>query len=552
MHSIEGFSSIPEGYVKGSTKYVIITGSVISGVGKGIITASLARLLEDSGLKVLPFKFDGYLNVNAGTLNPFRHGEVFVLDDGTECDMDLGTYERFLNINLSKNSYMTNGELMDMILTKEKTGGYLGRDVQYYPHVAGEIKYSMRQRAMGHDVMLIEVGGTVGDDESAVFIGAMRELIVEEGHDNVTVINIPYILEPPHLGEHKSKPAQLGIKELMRQGLYPNIIITRSHKPITKNIKAKLSNVANLSLKNIYCLPDLESIYQVPLMLRDQGIMRHLPGGLEERILNGWEQFVEQAIKPLNEVYVLIAGKYTEVGDSYASIKEALVHAGAFYDTRVNIQMVETSVEIDDELLDLTYEEVKSLIKGCDGLIVPGGFGSRGVEGKINAIRAARELGKPFLGLCYGMQLAVIEYARNVCGLIGAHTTEINPNTIHPVVFLLPEQEGVQEMSGTMRLGAHKTRLTPGTDAHLLYGQDVISERFRHRYEVNPEYVEELESQGLIFSGESISGLVKQVIELPSHSFFMGSQFHPELTSKPLKPNPLFKGFVKATLKGQE
>ncbi|MBD3312427.1 CTP synthase (glutamine hydrolyzing) [archaeon] len=540
MHSIEGFNPKPSDYESGRTKYIIITGSVISGVGKGVVASGLARLLEDAGMKVLPFKFDGYLNVNAGTLNPYRHGEVFVLDDGTECDMDLGTYERFLNTNLTKKSYLTQGELMDYILDKEKRGDYLGRDIQLYPHVSGEIKYTIRERAMGYDVMLIEVGGTVGDDENATFIGAMREFIVEEGKENVTVINIPYILEPPSLNEQKSKPAQLGIKELMRQGLYPDLVLARAHKPVTDSIKNKLSLVANLSVERVYSVPDLETVYEVPLILKDQGVLKHLPvsnNGLEDRVLSGWEEFVKSVKEPSDKVRVMIAGKYTTVSDSYASIIEALVHAGASNDARVEHELVETT--------SLSLDEIIDKMISFDGLIVPGGFGSRGSEGKINAVRVARETKKPFLGLCYGMQLAVIEYARSVCGL-EANTTEIDPETPHPVIFLLPEQHQVTYKSGTMRLGAYKTRLETETLAASLYNKVVVNERFRHRYEVNPEYVSVLENEGLVFSGESIDGLVKQVIELPNHPFFIGTQFHPELTSKPLKPNPLFNGFIKA------
>ncbi|MFA5333350.1 MAG: CTP synthase (glutamine hydrolyzing) [Candidatus Nanoarchaeia archaeon] len=538
MLSIEDFNSIPKNYVKGAAKFIIVTGSVISGVGKGVVAASIARLLEDSGLKVLPFKFDGYLNINAGTLSPFRHGEVFVLDDGLECDMDLGTYERFLNTNLSSRSYLTNGTLMKMILNKEEKGEYLGRDVQYYPHVSGEIKKIIRERVMGYDTMIIEVGGTVGDDENAVFIGAVRELIAEEGKSNVTVINITYILEPPSLGEQKSKPAQLGIKELMRQGLYPDIIIARSENPISEGIRKKLSNTSNLSIDRVYCIPDLKTIYEVPLLLKEHGIMKHLGANESSAVLAGWKKFVNKVLNPKGEVKIMIAGKYTSVSDSYASIIEALKHAGAANDVRVNYELVETT--------DLSFDSAKSLANRFDGLIVPGGFGTRGVEGKINAIRAFRESNKPFLGLCYGMQLAVIEFGRNVCGLNDANTTEINGSTLNPIIFLLPEQHKVTYKSGSMRLGAYKTRLKKGTQAFSLYGKELINERFRHRYEVNPAYVKKLEAKGMIFSGESSDGLVKQIIELSDHNFFMASQFHPELTSKPLKPNPLFKGFIKA------
>ncbi len=541
MQSIEGYDSVPKGYRKGR-KYIIITGSVISGVGKGIIAASIGRLLESSGLKVMPFKFDGYLNINAGTLSPFRHGEVFVLDDGMECDMDLGTYERFMNTNLSRNNYMTAGQLFQRILEKERRGDYLGRDVQFIPHVTGEIKKEMRMRSKGYDVMIIEVGGTVGDIENSYFLEAMRELAIEEGQRNVLVANVTYVLEPDSLKEQKSKAAQHGIRELMRVGLKPDVLFVRSSKPVSESIRHKLSVATSIPLSNVIPVPNASTIYEVPLMLYSEGLVNVINKKLRLKAspeLKKWKLFVNKLLSPKKETRIMIAGKYTKVMDSYASIIEALKHAGAANNARVNYELVETTGK--------SFKDAKKILKKFDGLIVPGGFGSRGTEGKINFIRACRELKKPFLGICYGMQLAVIEYARNVCKLKDANTTEVDPKTPFPVITLLPGQEGV-EKSGTMRLGGHETRLKKGTVACKLYGKEVIRERFRHRYEVNPKYVKLLESKGMVFSGESIDGSVKQVVELRDQ-FFIGSQFHPELTSKPLKPSPLFRGLVEACLK---
>ncbi len=542
MHEDEGFNSFPDGYVKGRTKYIVVTGSVISGVGKGVISASIANLLESSGLKVMPFKFDGYLNLNAGTLNPFRHGEVFVLDDGMECDMDLGTYERFLNINLSRRNYMTAGQLFQKILDKEKRGEYLGRDVQFIPHVTGEIKRELRERSKGYDIMIIEVGGTVGDIENSYFLEAIRELYIEEGRENVLITNVTYVLEPKSLGEQKSKAAQQGLKELMRFGLRPDIVFARSEHPISEKIKSKIAVSISLSRERVISVPDLETIYEVPLVLYRQGTIELINRLLKieaKPTIDRWNSFVNRLLNPEREVRIMIAGKYTKVNDSYASIIEALKHAGANNNAKVRYQLMETTGK--------TIEEAREIVKQFDGIIVPGGFGSRGTEGKINFIRASRELKKPFLGICYGMQLAVIEYARNVCNLRGANTTEVDKTTPHPVITILPGQEGI-ELSGTMRLGAHETVVREGTYAYRIYKRDRIRERFRHRYEVNPDYIELLSKKGMIFSGESSDGKVKQIAEL-REQFFIGTQFHPELTSKPLKPSPLFDALVKACIK---
>ncbi len=544
MHEDEGFNSIPKDYVIGKTKYIVVTGSVISGVGKGVISASIANLLESSGLKVMPFKFDGYLNINAGTLNPFRHGEVFVLDDGMECDMDLGTYERFLNINLSKKNYMTAGQLFQKILSKEKKGEYLGRDVQFIPHVTGEIKKELRERSKGYDIMIIEVGGTVGDIENSYFLEAIRELYIEEGRENVLITNVTYILEPKSLGEQKSKAAQHGLKELMKFGLRPDIVFARSEHPISDKIKSKIAVSISLSKEKVISVPDLETIYKVPIVLYEQKVIDIINKVLNINAkpdISMWKKFVDKLLHPTKEIKIMIAGKYTKVNDSYASIIEALKHAGAWNNTKVIYELVETT--------NKRLDEAREIIKQFDGIIVPGGFGSRGIEGKINFIRASRELKKPFLGICYGMQLAVIEFARNVCNLSMANTTEVDKTTPHPVITILPNQEGV-DLSGTMRLGAYETIIDDNTLAYKIYNKRVIKKRFRHRYEVNPNYIELLSNKGMIFSGESSDGKVKQIAEF-ADQFFIGTQFHPELTSKPLNPSPIFDALIKSCIKNK-
>jgi len=552
----ESFISFPDGYVIGKTKYVIVTGSVMSGVGKGTFSGCLGTLLACHGFKVSPIKFDGYLNCDAGTLNPYRHGEVFVLDDGTECDLDLGSYERYLNKNLCKDNYLTAGKIFKIIIDKERRGGYLGRDVQFIPHVTGEIKNFLRNLAIKSDadIVLVEVGGTVGDLENSYFIEAMRELRYEEGRENVCFINVTYIIEPKSLGEFKSKPAQLGIRKLMELGVQPDIIVCRSERPINQKVKEKVSVFSDVCIDRIYNLWDFGNVYEIPLVLRENKVdeaifdilkIRPKENGNTELNFTKLEDFVDRIDKAEKEATIGIIGKYTYVHDSYLSIIKALEHAGPYLGARVKIKWIE-STDLDDKKIS-----VEDALKDVGGIIVPGGFGKRGTEGKIAAIRYARENKIPFLGLCLGMQLAVVEFARNVCNLKGANSTEFDANTPYPVIDFIPEQVDIVKQSnygGTMRLGAYPAVLKDGTKVREMYNDSEISERHRHRYEVNPEYIKVLEKNGLIFSGKSPNGVLMEFMELEDHPFFVGTQSHPCLKSKPMKPAPLFVGLVKASL----
>lgn len=540
----EFFTSLPKDYEVGKTKYIIITGSVMSSVGKGTFTSSLANLLKFYNLKVSPIKFDGYLNVDAGTLNPYRHGEVFVLDDGTECDLDLGSYERLLNEDLSKNNYLTTGKIFKSIIDKERAGKFLGRDVQFIPHVTGEIKGILRSLAIKSksDIVLVEVGGTVGDLENSYFLEAMRELRYEEGRDNVCFVNVTYILEPKNLGEHKSKAAQLGIRKLMEIGVQPDIIICRSQNPINEKIKEKISIFSNVPVQRVINLYDITTIYDVPIFLKsvkmDKIIFDVL--NLEEREFNDeWKYFVEKIKKAEKEITVGIIGKYTEVHDSYLSILNALEHCAPYLNARVNLKWVDTT----------NLESIKEEFKDVDGIIVPGGFGKRGTEGKIDCIKYARENKIPFLGLCFGFQMALIEYARNVCGLKNANSTEIVPDVKEPVIDLLPEQKKIEGLGGNMRLGGRDIEIKKDTKTYEIYKSEKIRGRFRHRFECNPKYIEVFENNGLIFSGKAPNQPIMQILELKDHPFFMATQFHPEFTSKPLKPSPLYIAFIEACLK---
>ena len=534
------------------TKYVVVVGSVISGVGKGTFTASLANLLKLAhGLKVAPLKFDGYLNYDAGTLNPYRHGEVFVLDDGTECDLDLGSYERMINQNLTHHNYLTAGKLFKTIIDKERRGEYLGRDVQFIPHVTNEIKSYVKKlgEISDADVVLVEVGGTIGDLENSYFIEAMRELAYEEGKENICFINVVYILEPKSLGEQKTKAAQLGTRRLMGLGIQPDMIVCRSEHPISKKIKEKVSVYSNVPVDRIISLPDHDVIYEIPLILAekkvDEKVCDILGLKFKEKPSNDfkrWEELARKMRGVRKEVNIAITGKYTDVHDAYISILSTLEHTAPYLNAKVSIKWIETS-KIEK------YTDVEEMLKDVNGVIVPGGFGSRGAEGKIMCIRYARENNIPFLGLCFGFQLACIEYARNVCGLKNANSTEIDPNTKTPIVIILPEKRNLKEMGGTLRLGGQDVEIKPGTKAHKIYGKTLIRERFRHRYELNPEYIEVLEKHGLVFSGKAPKREIMQILELPNHPFFMATQFHPEFTSKPLNPSPIFKAFLEAALK---
>lgn len=550
----EFYTPIPKDYGAGKTKYIVVTGSVMSGVGKGIFTSSLANVLSWYGLKVSPIKFDGYLNFDAGTLNPFRHGEVFVLDDGTECDLDLGSYERYLDKNLSKNNYMTAGKLFKTIIDKERAGLFLGRDVQFIPHVTGEIKKFARALAVesDSDIVMIEVGGTAGDIENSYFIEAMRELAYEEGKENVCFVNVTYIMQPSTLGEQKSKAAQLGIRTIMSMGLQPDLVVCRADNPVTKNIKEKISVVANIPVENVISSVNVDTIYDIPLYLHNNQVEKSVFNILGMDIktdpsekMESWKRLAEGMKKQEKEITIGITGKYTNVHDSYLSILKALEHCSSALKTKINIKWIETT-EIEEG--KLTEEEA---LKDVDGVIVPGGFGKRGAEGKIACIRYVRENKIPYLGICFGFQMAVVEFARNVCGLEDANSTELEPECKNPVISILPDQKKIEGLGGNMRLGGHDVQVKEGTLAYELYGKNSVRERFRHRYEVDPEYIKNLEEKGMVFSGKSPKYPIMQILELKDHPYFIGAQFHPCFTSRPLRPQPMFLGLVEACIKKQ-
>ncbi len=546
----EFFDSIPAGYVKGKTKFVVVSGTVMSGLGKGIFAASLAKLLQLKGLNVTLMKFDGYLNVDAGTLNPFRHGEVFVLDDGTESDMDLGTYERFLGKNITKSNYLTGGKLFKSILDRERKGRYLGRDVQFIPHVTGEIKRFVRSLAMesNADVVFVEVGGTVGELENSYFIEAMRELRYEEGAENFCNVALTYVLEPGFLGEQKSKAAQLNLRTLMALGIQPDIIACRCDHEVVTKVREKIGLSANVPVERVVSLHDVDSIYLIPGILEKSRLDEQTIDllGLRSRVKNDydardqWERYVVNIMGKKDEIVIGITGKYTSLRDSYASIIKALEHAGTHLGVKTRLKWIDTTIVGDGN--------VAAALEGVDGIIVPGAFGSRGAEGKISCIKYARENKLPYFGLCYGFQMAVIEYARSVCGLAGANSTEIEKGCGHPVIDILPEQKNIDSLGGNMRLGGHDVEITPGSRAEQLYGSLLVRERFRHRWECNPSYLAQLREKGLVFSGKAPGRDIMQILELPEHPFFVGVQFHPEYISRPLEPHPLYVGFLRAVL----
>ncbi len=565
----EFYSPIPEGYQRGFHKYVIVLGTVMSGLGKGIFASSLAKMLKEKGLTIAPIKMEGYLNIDSGTLNPYRHGEVFVLDDGTECDMDLGTYERLLDQNLSRRNFVTSGQLYSEILERERRGAYLGRDVQMIPHVTGEVKRKLRELAVRGDgerradVVFVEVGGTVGDYENGFYIEALRELAFEEGPGSCCFVALTYIIEPKALGEQKSKAAQLGIKRLMEAGIQPHIIACRAGNPTSDTVAQKIAMFSNVPMRRVFSMHDRESIYTIPEEMRRDGLDREILSLLslhdrvdtsqEDRARDRWMGFAKRLVAPKQRsVRIGIAGKYANLRDAYASIDKAIEHCAANLGTRIDLDWIDTT--------EITAANVDQFLGDLDGVIVPGGFGLRGVEGKIACVRFCREKGLPYLGICLGFQVAVIEFARNVLGLADASSTEFNPRTANPVISELPEQKKIEGLGGTMRLGAQDVAITPGTLASFLYGgKSSVRERFRHRYEVDPDYVKRLEDAGLVFSGRHPSRPIMQVMELrrpgpdvpagtPTHPYFIGGQFHPELTSRPLRPQPMFMGLIAAAV----
>lgn len=529
-----------------STKYIFVTGGVVSSLGKGITAASLGRLLKNRGLKVSIQKFDPYLNVDPGTMSPYQHGEVFVTDDGAETDLDLGHYERFIDENLSKNSNVTTGKVYWSVISKERKGDYLGGTVQVIPHITNEIKDRVyrvaREREV--DVVITEIGGTVGDIESLPFLEAIRQIKYEVGIENVCFIHVTLVPYLGKAGELKTKPTQHSVKELRSIGIQPDIIVCRSEKPISNDLKGKIGLFCNVDGKSVIQNLDAENLYEVPLLLHEEGLdvlaceKLHLPC---EKINNTeWIAMVDKLKNLSKTVNIALVGKYVELHDAYISVVEALNHGGLYNDANVNIKWVSS--------MDITRENVKEMLSGTDGILVPGGFGDRGIEGKIEAIRYARENKVPFLGICLGMQCAVIEFARNVLDYKDAHSSEINPESTHPVIDLMPEQKDIDEKGGTMRLGLYPCKLTKGSNAFSAYDDELIYERHRHRYEFNNEYREKLVAAGLVLSGTSPDTRLVEIVEIEDHPWFVGVQFHPELKSRPNRPHPLFRDFIKASL----
>lgn len=525
------------------TKFIVITGSIMSGLGKGIVASSIAKLLQARGLKVMPVKCDGYLNVDCGTMNPFRHGEVFVLDDGTEVDMDFGTYERFLNKSLPGDCSITGGKVFQKIINKERKGEFLGRDVQIVPHLTDEIKRWVRKVGKDNDadIVLIEIGGTIGDLENGYFVEAMRQLALDQ--ESVAFVQLTYVpsLSP---GEQKTKPTQHATRLLQSLGIQPHIIITREHEKLSEESKKKIALYCNVPEDAVFDDPHLHTVYELPLVLEKQGLYGVLARKLglpekREADLKEWQKNVGRIIQPKgNPLKIAIVGKYTAVKDAYVSVKEALVHGAAAVNCGLDIGWIEGTA------LEKLYDPAEKLA-GYDAIVVPGGFGTRGVEGKIKAIKYARENKVPYLGLCLGLQLMVIEYARNVCGLKDANSTEFDKKTPHPVVDLLPEQQQISKMGGTMRLGAYDATLKKGSVSHKAYKKDKISERHRHRYEVNPEYVKKLEDKGLVIAGVHPKHNVVEIVEW-KNSFGVATQPHIELKSRLEEPAPIFVELMKA------
>jgi len=545
----EQIDFFPPNYRIGRTKYIFVTGGVMSGVGKGVFSASLGHLLKHYNFTVSQIKMDGYLNIDAGTINPYRHGEVFVLTDGTECDMDLGTYERFLDDDLNQYNYITAGKIYRIVLDKERRGEYLGRDVQVIPHVTGEIKYLIRTKAHEgpYDVVVVEVGGTVGDLENMHFIEAAREMLHEEGHDNVMFSHVTQVPYNESTGEQKSKPTQHSVRTLQQLGVQPDMVVCRSERALGDKVRQKISLFGNIPEQHVISSPDTDSIYKLPTLLDKQRVAQSVAESLKMYLPQSFNTArpFDSYIKHLSRrnkktIHIAITGKYTALHDSYVSIMNALEHSELREKVTVKLDWIDTSEYSDARPID------DKTLEGISGIIVPGGFGERGAEGKIRFVRHARENGIPFLGLCYGFQLAVVEFARNICGLKSANHTEVESDTDTPVIYLLPDQRQLSGMGGTMRLGGQDVKIIRGTQAYQCYKKELSVERFRHRYEFNNEFKEVIEKHGLVFSGMTPDEDIMQILELPTHPFFMASQFHPELTSRPYHANPLFQEFVKA------
>ena len=530
------------------TKYIFITGGVVSSLGKGIIAASLGRLLRARGFTVINQKFDPYINVDPGTMSPFQHGEVFVTDDGAETDLDLGHYERFTDTSLGKLNNVTSGSVYQHVIKKERRGDYLGATVQVIPHITNEIKSRINgaTKQFKPDFQLIEVGGTVGDIESLPFVEAIRQFKTEAGIGNAISIHCTLLPYLPTSGELKTKPSQHSVNVLRSYGIQPEVLVCRTTKPIPKTEKEKLALFCSVPKEAVIECRDMKSIYEVPLALEAQNMAKVVLDMLrvedKKADLSGWEKLVERIKNPQKTIKVAIAGKYTKLSDAYISVVESLKHAGYANDASIDIKWINSEECVDEK-------KCKELMKDIQAVVVPGGFGIRGIEGKLNVIKYARENNVPFLGLCLGMQCAVIEYARNVVGLKGANSAEFDENAQYPVIDLMLEQKNVQAYGGTMRLGAYDCILKKGSKDAKAYGKEKISERHRHRYEVNNEYIKQIEDAGLVFSGMSPDGMLAEVVEIPQNDWFVASQFHPEFKSRPEHPHPLFKGLIDAAVK---
>jgi CTP synthase len=525
-------------------KFIFVTGGVVSSVGKGITTAALGRILKSRNISVSIQKLDPYLNVDPGTMSPYQHGEVFVTSDGAETDLDLGHYERFIDEELTKASSVTTGQIYQSVIAKERKGEFLGGTIQAIPHVTNEIK--ARVRAIGREseaqVVIVEVGGTVGDIEGQPFLEAIRQIRREERNEDTLSIHVTFL---PHVGstnELKTKPTQHSVRELRSAGIQPDVILCRADHEVTAEIRRKIALFCDVQERGVISLPTMDSIYQVPIVLQDENlgdyVIELLNLDAAPRDLASWREMVDRLEHPTGEVNIAVVGKYVELHDAYLSIKEALIHAGIAHQVKVNIDWIHSE--------RLEQEPVAAVLHGADGILLCPGFGPRGIEGKLEAARYARENRIPYLGVCLGLQIMIIEYARNVLGLIGANSTEINQQSPHPVISLLSEQRGIEDKGGTMRLGGYRCKLIPGTKAAAAYGVDEVVERHRHRYEVNNAYVERLSAAGLIPSGTSPDGELVEIAEIVDHPFMLGSQFHPEFRSRPDRPQPLFRDFVGA------
>ncbi|MGI8552920.1 MAG: CTP synthase [Dehalococcoidia bacterium] len=524
-------------------KYIFVTGGVVSSVGKGITTASLGRILKSRGLSVSLQKLDPYLNVDPGTMSPYQHGEVFVTADGAETDLDLGHYERFIDQDLTKASSVTTGQIYQEVIQRERRGDYLGGTIQAIPHVTNEIKRRIRNvvRLTGAEVVIIEVGGTVGDIESQPFLEAIRQMRNEEGRSDTLSIHVAFLPYISSSGELKTKPTQHSVRELRSMGIQPDIIVCRSDHPVSEEIKAKLSLFCDVERRAVVPMETVDTIYRVPLILEDSGLGDYVVERLQlpasSRDLDEWRRLVSRLVQPAGQVTIAVVGKYVELHDAYLSVKESLIHAGIHHNTAVEIRWVQS------EQLN-SAEAVESSLEGVQGIVVPGGFGERGIEGKILAARYARERGVPYLGLCLGMQVMVVEFARHVFGTDEVNSTEFNPSVSVPVISMLTEQQGIKDKGGTMRLGAYPCRLTPESRAGHAYGEPQVTERHRHRYEFNNAYRGILERAGLQPSGVSPDGSLVEICELRDHPWMLGTQFHPEFLSRPDRPHPLFRDFV--------